>query len=354
MIQRYEKYIDSGIEWIGEIPEGWKVKKLKYVTEINPTKDHTLIPNLEKLVTFLPMEKVGENGEIDCEIKKPIFDLWTGFTFFKKNDVIVAKITPCFENGKGALLNNLETEIGFGSTEFHVLRAKKKLDPRFLYYITKSAVFMKVGEAFMTGSAGQKRVPTDFISEFLLAFPNILEQTAIATFLDRKTAELDQLIANKEKLIALYEEEKVAIISQAVTRGLDLDVKLKPSGIEWVGDIPEHWEVKKLSYCFLKIGSGTTPTAGKSEYYENGQFNWLQTGDLNDEHIYETSKKITQQALNDYTTLRFYPVDSIVIAMYGATIGKVGLLKNCYIYKSGVLCLRRTPRFVFKICIVLV
>ena len=78
---------------------------------------------------------------------------------------------------------------------------------------------------------------------------------------------------------------------------------------------------------FGQIGSGTTPTSGKPEYYENGEFNWLQTGDLNDSEIIETSKKITQKALDDNSTLRFYPLDSIVIAMYGATIGKTGILK---------------------------
>lgn len=101
----------------------------------------------------------------------------------------------------------------------------------------------------------------------------------------------------------------------------------KDSGIEWIGEIPEHWEVKKVNYCFAQIGSGTTPTAGKSEYYENGEFNWLQTGDLNDNEIFETSKKVTQEALNEYSTLRFYPKNSLVIAMYGATIGKTGLLR---------------------------
>jgi type I restriction enzyme S subunit len=101
----------------------------------------------------------------------------------------------------------------------------------------------------------------------------------------------------------------------------------KDSGIEWIGEIPSHWEVKKMNYCFGQIGSGTTPTSGNTEYYKNGEFNWLQTGDLNDNEIFETSKKITKKAINDYSTLRFYPVDSLVIAMYGATIGKTGLLK---------------------------
>ncbi len=102
--------------------------------------------------------------------------------------------------------------------------------------------------------------------------------------------------------------------------------KYKDSGFDWIGEIPEHWEVKKLKHCFTKIGSGTTPTAGNKEFYEGGQFNWLQTGDLNNGIIKETEKKVTQFALNKYSILKNYPIGSIVIAMYGATIGKTGFL----------------------------
>ena len=101
----------------------------------------------------------------------------------------------------------------------------------------------------------------------------------------------------------------------------------KDSGVEWIEEIPVGWELKKLSYCFDNIGSGTTPTSGEADYYFNGSINWLQTGDLNDGEIIFTSKKITKKAVNDYSTLRIYPTGSLIIAMYGATIGKVGLLK---------------------------
>jgi type I restriction enzyme S subunit len=103
--------------------------------------------------------------------------------------------------------------------------------------------------------------------------------------------------------------------------------KYKDSGVEWIGEIPEHWGVKKLNYCFNLIGSGTTPTAGNQEYYEYGEYYWLQTGDLSDSDIYDTSKKITKAAIKDYTTLKIYPINSLIIAMYGATIGKTGILK---------------------------
>ena len=100
----------------------------------------------------------------------------------------------------------------------------------------------------------------------------------------------------------------------------------KDSGVEWLGEIPKDWAVKKVTHVFNKIGSGTTPTAGALKYYDNGQINWLQTGDLNDGLIVDTNKKITKKAITDFSTLKQYPKESIVIAMYGATIGKLGYL----------------------------
>ena len=101
----------------------------------------------------------------------------------------------------------------------------------------------------------------------------------------------------------------------------------KPSGIDWIGDIPEGWDLKKVSWSFSTIGSGTTPTADRKEYYENGTVNWLNTGDLNDGFIYETNKKINEETPKLFSSLKTYPPESLVIAMYGATIGKIGLLK---------------------------
>jgi len=211
------KLKDSGVEWLGEIPEHWEVKKLKYLSIINPTKDISKEKDLSESVVFLPMEKVKETGIIDCEIKKPISTLLNGFTFFRKNDVIVAKITPCFENGKGALLDKLETEFGFGSTEFHVLRANEKIKDAFLYLITKSEIFMKIGEAFMTGAAGQKRVPTDFISEFIIGFPQIDEQQSIVTHIEKECTRLDTIIEKFNKQIELLQEYRTTLISEVVT-----------------------------------------------------------------------------------------------------------------------------------------
>lgn len=212
------KMKNSGVEWIGEAPEGWAVKKLKRVAKINPSKGSSPFTRDHDLeVVFLPMENVQEDGSYISETKKSIKDVWDGFTYFEKGDIIVAKITPCFENGKGAYLTNLETEIGFGSTEFHVLRPNELIDPRFLFLITRSNKFMDIGTGSMTGAAGQKRVPTDFIENFTIAVPPKSEQKQIADFIHSHTSQTDATILRIEKEIDLLREYRAALISEAVT-----------------------------------------------------------------------------------------------------------------------------------------
>ncbi|MBD2147484.1 restriction endonuclease subunit S [Sphaerospermopsis sp. FACHB-1194] len=247
--QGYDKYKDSGVEWLGEIPDHWEVKRLKYVCVINPSK--SCISNFSKNteVSFVPMEYVDNNGNINLEETKKIEEVWQGYTYFEDRDVIIAKITPCFENGKGALCKNLYNKIGFGSTEFHVLRAfPKKLLPELIYYLTQSTTFSSLGTAELYGVAGQKRVPESFLSNYLLGFPPLDEQEKIARFLDYKTKQIDELIAKKETLIEKLDEKRTALITHAVTKGLDVNVPMKDSGIEWLGEIPQHWDVKNLRY----------------------------------------------------------------------------------------------------------
>jgi len=320
---RYEKYKDSGVEWIGEIPAEWEVQKLKYGVTVNPVKED-IDKDSDELVVFLPMEKVGEDGKIDCTVKKPIADLYNGFTFFRKNDVIVAKITPCFENGKGAILNKLATDLGFGSTEFHVLRAKENINNLFLYYITKSEIFMKVGEAFMSGAAGQKRVPTDFISDFPLVTPHPEYQTTIANYLDRKTVQIDKLIAQKERLIELYEEEKTTIINQAVTKGIDPDVRLKDSGIDWLGKIPEHWKMKKLRY----LGRCQNGVSKGGEYFGSG-FPFISYGDVyNDFVLPQQVDGLAESTENDRANYSVTAGD-VLFTRTSETADEIGFTSTC-------------------------
>ena len=196
------------------------------------------------------MERVWSDGQIDPQETLPASKVWNGFTYFRRDDVLVAKITPCFENGKGAHLHSLPTAIGFGSTEFHVLRAKSFILPQFLYRLTTASEFRRLGTDAMTGAAGQQRVPSSFISNYSVPLPPLPEQAAIVRYLDHVDERIRRYVSGKQKLIRLLEEEKKAVIHRAVTRGLDPNVRLKPSGVEWLGDVPEHWEISRTKNEF--------------------------------------------------------------------------------------------------------
>lgn len=251
-MKRYPAYKDSGVQWLGEIPAHWNLLRLKYAAKVNPSK--TEISGLPKdlEVSFIPMELVG-NGELFLEQKKSLSDIGQGFTYFRNLDVIVAKITPCFENGKGAIALGLENGIGFGTTELHVLRAKEIVQREFLYYLTISYPFRAAGTVLMRGTAGQKRVPDDFISNFLTPLPPPKEQGPIVAFLNRNLSEIDRYIANKQQQIELLQERKNVTVRRVVTHGLNPDALLKPSGLDWLGDIPSHWEIRKTKYLFKMV-----------------------------------------------------------------------------------------------------
>jgi type I restriction enzyme S subunit len=253
-LKRYPAYKDSGVPWLGDVPEHWTIERLKKAALLNPSRTETRSSlAADTMVTFLPMERVGADGRIDAREITPACAVWNGFTYFRRQDVLVAKITPCFENGKGACLDALPTEVGFGSTEFHVLRARSSVSPDFLYRLTTIADFRRLGTDAMTGAAGQQRVPQSFVANFTIAIPPLAEQAAIVRFLDHADRRIRRYICAKQKLIKLLEEQKQAIIHRAVTRGLDPNVRLKPSGVEWLGDVPEHWEIRRIKQLFHEV-----------------------------------------------------------------------------------------------------
>ncbi|MGB8347087.1 MAG: restriction endonuclease subunit S [Ktedonobacteraceae bacterium] len=254
----YPAYKDSGVEWLGEIPAHWEVNRLKFTSQVNPSKSDISHLPIDTEVSFLPMERIGEDGTTSLEETRLIEQVRQGYTYFQDGDVIIAKITPCFENGKGALCNGLVNGIGFGTTELYVLRVNKGNDPKFFFYLTKSEPFREIGAAMMYGAAGQQRVPGDFVSNFRIGLTSLSEQQAIAAFLDRETARVNALIVKKERLIELLQENRAALISHAVTKGLDPAAPMKDSGIAWLGEIPTHWEVKRLKFIAaepLKYGA---------------------------------------------------------------------------------------------------
>jgi len=328
-MKKYDSYKDSGIEWIGEIPSHWDVKKIKHLCYVKARvgwkglkSDEFLKEGFAYLVTGSDFYNDTVNWKECYQIDKDRYDD-DPFIQLEENDLLITKDGTI---GKLAIVSNLDKPACLNSGIFVIRSEDRNFTSQFLFWILKSKMFTKFNEFTSYGSTIQHLYQNVFV-EFSFSLPSLAEQTAISNFLDLKTAEIDEIIADKKRLLELYEEEKTAIINKAVTKGINPDAPMKDSGIEWLGEIPEHWEVKKINWSFENIGSGTTPKADNQLYYFNGNINWLLTGDLNDGEIYDTSKKITQKAIDDYGTLRVYPAESIVIAMYGATIGRLGMLK---------------------------
>ena len=218
----------SGVEWIGEIPAHWKVLRTKHVGSSNPSKNNTKTACLkDELVVFLPMERVHADGTIDQELRLPYSQMKNGYTYFEEGDILIAKVTPCFENGKIVHIKNLATSIGFGSTEFIVMRPDlQKVFPPFLHYIFYNAPLRSIGKHFMTSAIGLKRVPTEFVENFRIPIPTYQEQTQIVNFLDRKTEQIDDLIAAEHRKIQLLQEYRQSLISEAVTGKIDVRSKV--------------------------------------------------------------------------------------------------------------------------------
>jgi len=199
----YPAYKPSGVPWLGDVPEHWQPVRLRYRAKVNPTRSELNGTPGDLDVSFVPMESVHEYGGLTLDQTRPLAEVATGYTYFRDGDVLAAKITPCFENGKGSIADGLVNGIGFGTTELHVLRPYPDLDRRFLFYVTISHAFRRLGAAEMYGAGGQKRVPDDFIRDFRQPIPSSDEQKAIAAFLDRETAR-----GNPGTVTGFFEDDK--------------------------------------------------------------------------------------------------------------------------------------------------
>lgn len=260
-MKKYEKYKDSGIEWIGEIPEHWEIVRLKYNFKFN--------------TGFTPPSGKNEYYEDGKHIWITIADMNNKFisdSERKLSDIAIEEFHPLLLP-IGTLLYSFKLSVGkvaFTKVECYTNEAifsvlpKENTNLRFFFYSLPEQVIKNANENIY----GAKILNQELIKNSLLIIPSSIEQTAIADYLDRKTAEIDALIAKKEQLLKLYEEEKTAIINQVVTKGINSDVKMKDSGIEWLGQIPAHWEVKKFKYYFNLITEKNN-TDGKKIGLEN-------------------------------------------------------------------------------------
>jgi type I restriction enzyme, S subunit len=272
-MERYPAYKDSGVEWLAEIPIRWDILRLKYSSGCNTSNVDKLSKEGETNVCLCNYTDVYKNDRIHSEME---FMLATATQSeiekfqLKKGDVLITKDseTPDDIAIPAYVVEDIEKVLcGY---HLALLRSYKGvLNGFYLYYLFKS---YKFNQQFTIAANGITRfgLSIDDVRNSSISIPNMSEQIQISTFLDHKTRQIDDLISKKQKLIELLKEERIALINHAVTKGLDPTVSMQDSGIDYFGEVPEHWKLTTLKKITNKIGSGVTPTGGAEIYVESG------------------------------------------------------------------------------------
>jgi len=273
---RYERYKDSGVKWIEQIPEHWQSRKIKHIGKLSAGGVNKKIEEGEKIFKSVHYMDVYRNsgreiGNSEDYLVISATQSQAENCTLKKGDVLFTSSSETPEDiGHAVAISENLNQTLYG---YHLIRLRLdsniEMDYRYRKYMFNNYY---IRNYFSSRTQGITRygLKYDDYKEVVVFIPPINEQNIIASLLDKKTAEIDRLIADKEKLIELLQEKRQAIISEVVTKGLNSDVKTKDSGIEWIGEMPEHWEVKKIKYLTSYIGSGKTPRGGSEVYAQEG------------------------------------------------------------------------------------
>lgn len=272
--------------------------RLRHVAEVNPANGGTSGLRPDAPVSFFPMELVGFGSVSGPGEKVALSEVGGhGFTSFAEGDVLVAKITPSFENGKGAFATDLINGAGIGTTELHVLRPKQ-IDPYYLNWLVQSMPFRQGGAVEMRGAAGQQRVPADYFASFRIPVTDLEDQGLIADFLDRETHRIDALVDTKQRLIQALLAKREVLTLAAATGALLEGHAMKESSLPWAMSVPRHWDEALLNKV-ARMGSGHTPSRSRSEWWEDGTIPWITTGEVQQirddriEYLTETREKVS-------------------------------------------------------------
>ena len=327
---KYPEYKDSGVEWLGDVPEHWSVNRLKRIAAsqayaIVDGPFGTQLKAEDYRDTGVPLVRIGNlnyEGRFSCD--DLVFIEATKAeevcrSSVRRNDIIIGKTGATI--GKSAIFDQFDYGI-IASSCLKITPDLKQVVSSFLLYTIVSESFQKM----LVNESGGSTRDTINITPFgnlHMAVPSLPEQTKIASFLDRETSKIDALVGEQRRLIELLKEKRQAVISHAVTKGLNPNASLKPSGIEWLGDVPEHWEVRRVKTVSSFITSG--PRGWSERIGETGSL-FVQSGDLNDrlEVEFASAKRVTVDDDAETTRTRLCDGD-IVVCVTGAKTGNVAV-----------------------------
>ena len=313
------KMKDSGVEWIGEIPEDWDIKRLKAVLcERNESNNPIKTDYILSLTNDRGVIPYDEKGDVGNKSKEDL----SGYKLAYLNDIVL--------NSMNVIIGSVALSKYYGcvSPVYYMLYPRNTMDDvRYYNYIFQTKEFQSKLKGYGNGIMEiRMRIQMSKLNTVELPIPDAATQTRIADFLDDKCGKIDRYIEKQQRTIDKLKEYKQAVITEAVTKGLDPDAPMKDSGIEWIGMIPKHWEVPEIKYL-VRIASGGTPDRNHPEYW-NGNIPWIKTGELQNDIITNAEEYITEEGLNN-SSAQVFNINTILVAMYGQgkTRGMTALLK---------------------------
>lgn len=326
-MRKYDAYKDSGVKWIGEIPQGWNTCRIKNMAR---GKDCLFIDGdwiESKVITqdgivytttgnigpgYFKYQSLGHiSEETFCDLN---------CTEVKPGDLVISRLNEPI--GRACIFPKLGYKM-ITAVDNVIFRPDESLyDKKFLMYEMNSAKYTTQANLIARGST-MHRISRSMLGTMSLAFPPLSEQRAIVAWLDRKTTEIDRLIAAREKRVHLLEELKASIISHAVTHGIDPNAKMKPSGVDWIGNIPEGWETERLRFV-CSFRNGYTPSKNNKDFWEGGTIPWFRMDDIRDKgrKLSEAKQYVTEEAIKGQG---LFEAGSFILAT-SATIGEHAML----------------------------
>lgn len=328
----YPEYKDSGVEWIGEIPKGWEIKRIKHICSesavygLNESSENYQ----EDGIRFIRTTDIDESGNLDKRVNGVFIpkERTIGY-ILHTGDILVSRsgslgTSLFFDKEKYGDCSYAGYLVKFRTNNFNL--------PRFLFYFTKSEMFnyqiqLEAVSSTISNFNGQK------YANMKLFTPSLSEQQKISSFLDKKTSEIDLTIEKDSRLIELLKEKRTALINHVVTKGLDPTAEMKDSGVEWIGEIPEDWEVKKLKLIStIVLGKMLTPS-DKGGYYLKP---YLRAQNISWEHVNTDEIKEMWFSKNELNIYRLHKDDLLVSE--GGEVGRTAIWKEevseCYIQNS--------------------
>jgi len=315
---KHLEYKDSDIPWVGKVPAHWRILPLigvateRYESNTGMQEDNLLSLSYGRIVR----KDIGSNDGL-------LPESFETYQVVRAGDIVL-RLTD-LQNDKRSLRSAQVQERGIITSAYLALQPTGVV-PTFLSYLMRAYDAKKV--FYSMGGGLRQSMKFSDLKRMPMAVPPNSEQEAIVALLDRETAKIDALVEEQRRLIELLKEKRQAVITQTVTKGLNPNVPMKDSGVEWIGKVPTHWEVKSIKRCCMTTSGGTPNTAQQEAYYtdETG-IPWVRTMDLTNELLTSVEVYITEQALQD-TACKVLPPGTVMVAMYGGdgTVGKNGLL----------------------------